>query len=158
MGPEDHRVSRLDGHDALEQHGGRGIGDGRDRKDQADRFRHFHQAAFRKFANHADARFVPDVVVYEFRGHHVLDGLVLENPQFGFLDRQAREILGLCESGQDHRFDNAIDVLLGELRKEGGGGLALPHQSFQVRDAVVTEGCKFLFHALRPDRIIFRSA
>ena len=51
--------------------------------------------------------------------------------------RAGRYRFVLCESGQDHRFNDAIDVLLGELRKERGGGLALPHQSFQVRDAVV---------------------
>jgi hypothetical protein len=35
-------------------------------------------------------------------------------------------MLSLFQPGQDHRFDNAIDVLLGELGKDGGGGSALP--------------------------------
>jgi hypothetical protein len=55
-----------------------------------------------------------------------------------------REILGLCQSGQGHRFHNAIDVLLGELGEEGGGGLpAAP--GLQVRNAFVAEGAGFSF-------------
>ena len=61
---------------------------GREREDDADRFRHLHQAALRKLANHADGALVPDVVVDKLRGHHVLDGLVLQHPEPGFLNRQ----------------------------------------------------------------------
>ena len=75
-------------------------------------------------------------------------------PELGFLNRQAGEILGLFQSGQDHRFDDAIDVLLSELRKERGGGFALPDQSFQVRNAVISERGEFLFHAYVPDSTI----
>ena len=38
-------------------------------------------------------------------------------------------------------FDNAIDVFLGILRKDGRGGLGLTHQSFQVDDPFVRDSC-----------------
>src|SRR5450432_143282 len=139
MGAEDDGVSRLDGHDALEEDSRRGVRNGSDREDEPDRFSHLHQTALRKLANDAHARFVPNVVVYEFRGHHVLHGLVFENPEPGFINLQAVDILSLVQADQDHAFDNAVDVLLGELRKYGGGGLALPDQSFEVTYAFVTE-------------------
>ena len=34
-------------------------------------------------------------------------------------------MLSLSESGEDHRFDNAIDVLLRVLGEDGGGGAGL---------------------------------
>ncbi len=125
MGTENDRVPRLDGHDALEEHRRGGIRNRREREDDPDRFRHLHQAAFRKLANGANGTLVLDVVVDELGGHHVLDGLVFQNPELGFLNRQAGQILSLFQSRQDHRFDDAIDVLLGVLRKDGGGGSGL---------------------------------
>ena len=56
-----------------------------------------------KLANDADGAFVFDVVVDELGGHHVLDGLVFQHPEPGFLNRQAGEILSLFQPGQDHR-------------------------------------------------------
>ena len=88
---------------------------GRHREDQPDGFCHLHQAAFRKLADGADGTFVSDIVVDKFRGHHVLDGLVFKHAEPGFLNRQAGEILGLVQSGQYHRFDDCIDVLLARI-------------------------------------------
>ena len=139
MGTEDHRIPRLDGHDALEKHGGGGVGNRREREDEPDGFSHLHQAALRELANDAYGGLVPHVVVDEFRGHHVLEGLVFQNAEPGFLNRQTGEILGLLQSGQDHRFDNAIDVLLRELGEDSGGGSALADQPFEVSNALVTE-------------------
>src|ERR1022692_1618940 len=65
-------------------------------------------------------------------GHHVLKGLVFHDAEPGFLDRQAGQILSLIESGQDHRLDDAIDVLLCVLRKDGGGSSGLTDERFQV--------------------------
>src|SRR5260370_26678915 len=139
MWTEDHRVAGLDGHDALEEYRGGGVGDGGEREDEPDRFSHLHDAAIRKLANDADGGFVPDVVIDKFRGHHVLEGLVFKNAEPGFLNRQAGEVLGLLESGEDNRFDNAIDVPLSKLREDGGGSFALADQPFEVSDAVFTE-------------------
>ncbi len=139
MRPENHRVAGLDGHDALEEHSGRRVGDGGQREDEPDRFSHLHNAAIRKLANDANGGFVANVVVDKFCGHHVLEGLVFKNAEPGFLNRQAGEVLGLFQSGKDNRFDNAIDVHLSELREDGGGSFALTDQSFEVSDAVFTE-------------------
>ena len=125
MGTENHRVARLDGHDAFEEHRGGGVRNGRDRENDPDGFGHLHQIALRKLANDADRAFVLDVVVDELRGHHVLDDLVFHHSEPGFLNRQAGEMLSLVQSGQDHRLDDAINVLLGELGKDGGGGSGL---------------------------------
>jgi hypothetical protein len=45
----------------------------------------------------------------------------------------------LFQPGQNHRFDNAVDVLLGELGKDSGGGSALPDQTFEIGNAIVAE-------------------
>ena len=44
-------------------------------------------------------------------------------------------MLGLFQSSQDHRLDNAIDILLRELSEDGGGSLGLADQPFQVRNS-----------------------
>ena len=98
-----------------------------------------HQIALRKLANDADRTFILDVVVDELGGHHVLQGLIFHNSEPGFLNRQAGQILSLLQSGQHHRLDNAIDVLLRELGKDGGGGSGLTDQSFQVGNPFFTE-------------------
>ena len=154
MRTEDDRVPRLDRHDALEEHGRSGVRNRSEREDDSDRFRHFHQAALRKLANDANGTFVLDVVVDELRGHHVLDGLVFQNAELGFLNRQAGQILRLLQSGQHHRFDNAIDVLLRVLRKDGGGGPGLTDQSFQVRNPFVTEARNVLLVARDRDSVV----
>src|ERR1017187_8581442 len=128
VGAENNRVARLDGHDALEQHRGGRVGNGGDREDQPDGFSHLRQAALWKLADYANGRFVLDVVVDEFRGHHVLDGLVFHDPEFGFLNRQASEVLSLVQTGQDRRFNDGVNLQLRELRKDGGGGFASPDQ------------------------------
>ena len=51
----------------------------------------------------ADRAFVLDVVVDKLRGHHVLDGLVFQDSELGFLNGQAGQVLGLLQAGQDHR-------------------------------------------------------
>src|SRR5208337_4564183 len=119
-------------------------------ENDADRLRHLDQAALRELANYADRAFVPDVVVDELRGHHVLKSLVFQNPKPGFFDGQAGQILNLFQAGQDHLFHNAIDVLLRALGKNGGGGSGLPYESFQVSDPFITEGCRHLWHTLCP--------
>ena len=139
MGTENDRVPRLDGHDALEEHRRSGVRNRREREDDPDRFRHLHQVALRKLANDADRAFVLDVVVDKLRGHHVLEGLVFQDPELGFLNRQAGQILSLLQASQDHRLDNAINVLLGVLGKDGGGGSGLTDQSFQVGNPFFTE-------------------
>ena len=139
MGSENHRVAGLDGHDAFEEHGGRGVGDGSQGEDEPDGFGDLNDSAIGKFANDADGGFITDVVIDKFRGHHILEGLVFQDAKPGFLDRQTSEVLGLLESGKDNRFDNAIDVPLGELREDGGGSFALTDQSFEVSDAIFTE-------------------
>ena len=151
---ENDRVPRLDGHDAFEEHRGSGVRNRREREDDPDRFSHFHQTAFRKLANDANGAFVLDVVVDELRGHHVLKGLVFHDPELGFLNRQAGQILRLFQSSQDHRLDDAIDVLLRELGKDGGGGSGLTDQSFQVSNPFFTEACTVLLVARGPDSIV----
>ena len=88
--------------------------------------------AFRNLPNDADGTFVLDVVVDKLGRHHVLEGLVFHYAESGFLNRQASEVLSLFQPGQDHRLDDAIDVLLRVLGKDGGGGSGLTDQSFQV--------------------------
>ena len=58
--------------------------------------------------------------------------LVFHDSEPGFLNRQAGEILSLLQPGQDHRLDDAIDVLLRELSKDCGSGSGLTDESFQV--------------------------
>ena len=146
MRAEDHRVPRLDGHDALEENGGSGVGDGREREDDADGLGHFDQAALRILANDADGAFVLDVVVDELGGHHVLEGLVFQNADASLFDRQSREILGLLQAGNDHRLDDAVDVLLRVLGKDGGSSSGLADQPFQVSDTLFAEGFGILGH------------
>ena len=98
MRTEDHGVSRLDGHDALEEHRGGRIGNGSQREDDADRLGHFDQIALGKLADDADGALVFHIVVDKFGGHHVLDGLVFENAEPGFLDRQTGQVLSLFQS------------------------------------------------------------
>ena len=142
MRAEDDRIARLDGHDALEQHRRGGVRDRRQREDDSDGFGYFHQAALRKFANHADRALVLDVVVDELGGHHVLDGLVFEDAELGFLDRQARQMLGLRHSGQHHRLDDAVDILLGEPAEGGGGRDGLGNQRIEIDDAFCKWGAR----------------
>ena len=146
MRAEDHCIPRLDRHDALEEHRRGGIRNRGKRKDDADGFGHLYYAAFGKLANDANGAFVLDVVVDKLRGHHVLEGLVFQDPEPGFLNRKSGEILRLFQSGQDHRFDNAIDVLLRVLRKDGSGGPGLADESFQVSNPFFIEACNKLCH------------
>ena len=125
MRTENDRVPRLDGHDAFEQNRGSGIGNRRERENDPDRFSRLYQAAFRELANRANGTFVFDIVVDELGGHHVLNSLIFQNPDSGFLNGQASQVLSLFHAGRDHRFDNAIDILLGILRKHRGGGSGL---------------------------------
>jgi hypothetical protein len=64
---------------------------------------------------------------------------VFKNSKFGFLDCQARQILNLFQSSQDHRFHNAVNILLRALCKNRGGGSGFTDQSFQVSNPLVTE-------------------
>ena len=84
----------------------------------------FLEAAFGKLADDADRSFVPDVVVNEFQGDHVLDRLVLEDAQPGLLDRQTGQVLRLAQPRQHHCLHDPIYVFLTVLGEDGGGGPA----------------------------------
>jgi len=139
MRAEDRGIPRLDGHDAFEENGRRGIGDWRKRKDDADRLGDLDDAPFRKLANHANRTFVFYVVVNKLGGHHVLEGFVFEHSKPGFLNRQASEVLSLLKSGHNHRLNNVVDVLLRELGEDGGGGSGLADQPFEVGDPLLIQ-------------------
>ena len=141
-------VPRLDGHDAFEENRRRGICDRCDRKDDADRFGHFHQPAFRKLANDADGALVANVVVHEFGGHHVLHGLVFEDPQPGFLERQAGQVPRLFHARNDHRLDNTIYLVLLVCGKERGGGLGCLYESLEVCSALFRKILDVFFHVV----------
>ena len=139
MRAEDDRIPRLDRHDAFEQDCRGGVRDRSKREDDADRFGHLDQVAFRNLANHADGALIFDVVVDELGGHHVLDDLVFHHSEFGFFDRQARQMLRLLQPGQHHRLDDAIDILLRELGEDSGSGSGLADETFEVCDAFRTD-------------------
>ena len=140
MRTENHGVARLDRHDALEEDRRGGIGDRREREDDADGLRYLHDAAFRKLANDADGALVLDVVVNELGGHHVLEGLVFQNANPGFFDGEAGEVLRMFQSGQDHGLDDAVHVVLCVLRERSSGGPSLADQFLQVGNPSFTEG------------------
>jgi hypothetical protein len=71
--------------------------------------------------------------------HHVLDDLVFHHSQFGFFNRQAGKVLGLLKPRQHHRLDDAVNVFLRELGKDGGGGFGLTDQALQVSNAFFTQ-------------------
>ena len=48
-------------------------------------------------------------------------------------------MLRLLQSRQHHRLHYAIDLFLGELGKDSGGGFRLVDQSFEVSDAFRTQ-------------------
>ena len=125
---------------------------GRKGEDDADWLGDLHQAAFRKLADGADGTFVLYVVVDELRGHHVLDGLVFQNPEPGLLDRETGQMLGLFHPGHDHRLDDAIDVLLCVLGKDGGSGSGLTDESFQVGGPLATQA---LGSRRDPNRLLY---
>ena len=147
MRTEDDRVPRLDSHDALEQHRRRGIGDRRERQDDANRFCNLDQAALWKFANSADRTFVFDVVVDKLRRHHVLDGLVFQHSELGLFDRQSRQMLRLRHPREHHRLHNAIHVFLRALAEDRRGSSRLADKSFEVRNSAFVEGGSVLAHA-----------
>ena len=93
-----------------------------------------------KLANDADRALILDVVVGELGGHHVLDDLVFHDSELGFLNREAGEMLSLVQSRQHHRLDDAINIFLGELGEDGGGGSGLTDKFFQVCDPFFPEG------------------
>ena len=76
MGAENDRVPRLDGHDALEQHRGRGVRNRREREDDPDRVRDLHQIALWNLPNDANRTFILYIVVDKLGGHQVLEDLV----------------------------------------------------------------------------------
>ena len=135
MGAEDHCISRLDRHYALEQHGRRRIRDRGEGEQNADRFGHLQDVPLRNVTNHPHRALVFNVVVNEFAGHHVLDDLIFHYSKPGLFHGETRQVLRLLEPGQDHRFDDAVDIFLGELRKHRGSNPGLTDQRFQVRDA-----------------------
>ena len=98
------------------------------------------------FADDAYRAFVLDVVVDKLCGHHILDGLVFQHSNFCFLDGQARQVLGLLQPGEDHGFDDSIDVFLCALGENGGRGSRLADESFQISDAILAEGCGRVTH------------
>ena len=138
MRTENHCIPRLNRDNALEQHCRSGVRNGRDRKQDSDWFRDLHQVALGKLANDADGALVLDVVVDELAGHHILDDLVFHHSEPGFLHRQARQMLSVFQSSQDHGFDDAIDILLRELGKDGGGGSRLTDQAFEISNSLRT--------------------
>src|ERR1700741_508218 len=139
MRAENCRVPRLDRHDALEENRGSRIRNGRERQDDADRFRYFNQAPLRKFADRANRTLVFHVVVHELRRNHVLQGFIFHHPKPGFLDRESGEILRLLQARNDHGLDDTIDVFLCVLSENRGGVLGLPEKSVQGSDPLSAE-------------------
>src|SRR5437879_5083006 len=136
---EHNRIPGLNGHDALEQDRGGGVRDRRQREEDSDWFGHLHQIALGKVADDAHSTFVFDVVVDKLTGHHILDDLVFHYSELGFFNGQAGEVLCLFQSGEDHRFDDAVDVLLIELGEDCSGGPGLMDQSVEISYAFRTE-------------------
>ena len=54
------------------------------------------------------------------RREQVLLDLVGDDAVTGFLVREARERFGLRRDGGGHRVDDGVDLILGELREDGG--------------------------------------
>ena len=54
-------------------------------------------------------------------------------------DRQAGQMLRLLQSGQDHRLDDAVDILLRVLGEDRGRGPGLTHDAFQISNPLLTE-------------------
>ncbi len=125
MGTEYESVARLDGHYAFKQHSRSGVSNRRNRKYHSDRLSHLHEIALRKLTNDPNSALILYIVVDEFRSHHVLDDLVFHNSELGFLNGEAGETLRLSQASQDHGFNDAIDVLLGELGEDDGGSSGL---------------------------------
>ena len=136
---ENHGVPRLNRHDAFEEHGGSGIRNRGKRQDDADWFRDFDQAAFGKLPDGTDRTFIFYVVVDELGSHHVLEGFVFQHPKFCFFNRQASEMLGLLQSGHDHRLDDPVDVLLRVLGENSSGVSGLTEQAIQIGGPLATQ-------------------
>ena len=122
MGAHHARVAGLDRDERLEDRGGGGIGGGDDRRDHAHRLGDLHHPCLRVFPQDAHRTEGADVVVDVHRREEVLGRLVLRVAEARFLVGEAGQPLGLGARGLGHRFDDPIDLLLGELL-EGGGGL-----------------------------------
>src|SRR5579862_2118875 len=142
MRTENYGVPRFDRHDAFKEDGGRGVRDRSKGKNDANRFRDFDESSLRKFVDRTHCAFIFDVVVDKLGGDHVLKGLVLENSEFGLLDRQPCQVLRMLQTGDDHRLDDAIDVLLCVLGEDGCGASRLAEQTLQVSDTIFAEAVR----------------
>ena len=91
------------------------------------------------FANDANRTFILDVVVGELRRAHVLEDFVFHDSELGLLNREAGERLSLFEASQDHRLDDAINILLSKLSKNSSRSSGLIDQSLQICNPFVAE-------------------
>src|ERR1039457_1339257 len=151
MRTEDDRVPRLDGHDAFKEHGGSRICNWSEREDDPDRVGDLKQITLWDVANDADRALILYVVVDKFRRHHVLEELVFHHAQPGFLNREARKILGLLQTGQHHSLDDSIYILLGVLSEDRRCGPGLADESLQMLNSFSTQSfrCQRYLHSLR---------
>ena len=86
--------------------------------------------AFGVLVDHADGALVAQVVVEELGGDVVLGHLVLEYAEAGLFERELGELDGGLQSGDDHRADDPVDLLLIADRAErDGGGLGALHDA-----------------------------
>ena len=92
-----------------------------DGTDDAEGFGDFDDLAVFEAADDADGLDRLDEAVDLFRREQVLLDLVGDDAVAGFFVREAGEGFGLRRDGGGHRVDQRVDLLLGELRQDGGG-------------------------------------
>ena len=87
--------------------------------------------------DHPDGLLVLEVVVEELGGDVVLEDLVLEHAEVGFLHRELGQLDRVLETGDGHRPNDSIDGLLIEFAERSCRCLSAVYESIKSRRPLV---------------------
>ena len=145
----DQRVPGLGADDRFEQRRRGRVGDRQQREYHADRLGDVLERALTVLVDHADRFLIFQVVVEELGGDVVLEHLVLEHAELGFLHRQLRQLDGVLEARHRHRPDDPIDGLLVEFAQRHRRRMRALDEAVQPGGPLVRRAGRVFFDCCR---------